>query len=197
MSDLASAGRTDLQIAAEIAHRLPGGADTERIHHLVRHYEDLLPIHLPRTRGRVLDGVREVLDDLRAREGVLSLLLTGNTHAGARAKLRHYDLDGYFAGGAFADGTADRLDIARNAVALAVRIAGSDFSPQRAFVIGDTPHDIRCAHAIGVRALAVASNAYTEEQLAAHAPWGVFPRLPLPSEFAASIGWPAAAVAVR
>ena len=58
----------------------------------------------------------------------------------------------------------------------------------RSFVIGDTPHDIRCARTIGVRAVAVATGAYTATQLAAHQAWWVVEGLPSPDEFAARLG---------
>ena len=51
------------------------------------------------------------------------------------------------------------------------------------FVIGDTPHDIECANAIGARTIAVATGGYTVEELEAHRPWRVFNELPPPDEF--------------
>ena len=195
LASFATAGNPDPLIAAEIARRLPGEPSDQRVARLIERYEALLPLHLPRTRGHVLDGVREILDDLRGRDGVLSLLLTGNTRAAATAKLRYYGLDGYFADGAFSDGTRDRAEIAVRAVALAARLSHA-FHIDDALVIGDTPHDIRCARAVGVRALAVASNAYSVAQLTAHDPWAVLERLPSPADFAALVGLPAAIVAL-
>jgi phosphoglycolate phosphatase len=41
-------------------------------------------------------------------------------------------------------------------------------------VIGDTPLDIRCARAIGAKALAVATGTFSAPQLEAHQPdWAV------------------------
>ena len=51
------------------------------------------------------------------------------------------------------------------------------------FVIGDTPHDIECADAIGARTIAVATGGYTLEELQSHAPWTALPELPSPEEF--------------
>ena len=41
------------------------------------------------------------------------------------------------------------------------------FSPQETLVIGDTPKDIACAHAMGARCLAVATGKFSAEQLRA------------------------------
>jgi phosphoglycolate phosphatase-like HAD superfamily hydrolase len=51
------------------------------------------------------------------------------------------------------------------------------------FVIGDTPHDIHCANAIGARTIAVATGGYTVEELGEHRPWRVFAELPPVDEF--------------
>jgi phosphoglycolate phosphatase-like HAD superfamily hydrolase len=141
-------------------------------------------------RGRVLDNVRECLEHLRDhRPDVHCMLLTGNTEAGARAKLAHYDLLQFFEGGAFSADRGPRSTIAARALAaVRDRFPDADIGPDDAFVIGDTPHDIECAHAIGARAIAVASGVYTAEQLAAHDPWLVVDRVPPPERLLESIG---------
>ena len=46
-------------------------------------------------------------------------------------------------------------------------------------VIGDTPHDITCAQAIGVRSLIVLKgSAYAPDRLEAYHPWKIIPELP-------------------
>jgi phosphoglycolate phosphatase-like HAD superfamily hydrolase len=50
-------------------------------------------------------------------------------------------------------------------------------------VIGDTPHDVRCGRAAGVRTLAVATGGYGVEELARQEPWLVLPELPPADEF--------------
>jgi phosphoglycolate phosphatase-like HAD superfamily hydrolase len=52
-----------------------------------------------------------------------------------------------------------------------------------AFVIGDTPHDIDCANAIGVRTIAVATGGYSLDELSAHRPWRLFDELPRAEDF--------------
>jgi phosphoglycolate phosphatase len=51
------------------------------------------------------------------------------------------------------------------------------------FVVGDTPHDVECARAIGARTIAVATGGYTLDELRAYDPWRAFDELPPPEEF--------------
>src|SRR5581483_4837063 len=151
------AGMTDYQIAVKTFETLGIEADEAFLRRFVDRYGELLPGSLPRKQGRVLPNVREILEHTQSRPDVRSYLLTGNTRAGARAKLTHYNLLHYFPDGAFAEDTGPRASIAARALQLA-RAAG----PVRdVFVIGDTPHDIECASAIGAPTIAVATGGYT------------------------------------
>jgi len=170
------AGLTDYQIAVRTLEMLGVEATPDAIARMVRRYEELLPRELPKKQGRVLPNVREILDTLRARRDVRSYLLTGNTRGGARAKLTHYALFDYFPDGAFAEDTSDRRAIAGRALTLA-RAAGP-VHDEAVFVVGDTPHDIDCAHAIGARTVAVATGGYTLDELESHRPWRAFATLP-------------------
>ena len=179
-------GMTDYQIAARTFEMLGLDRTDEITERLVRRYEALLPTSLPRRTGHVLPNVREILEALRDRDDVVSYLLTGNTRGGATAKLTHYGLIDFFPRGAFAEDTRERASIATRALALA-REAGP-VSEEQVFVIGDTPHDVECANAIGVRTIAVATGGYSVEELRAHHPWRLFEQLPPPDEFLQLIG---------
>ena len=179
-------GFTDHQIAEKTFDVLGMDADTARVDRLVRRYEELLPVSLPRRQGRVLDNVREILESLkRDRPLVRSYLLTGNTRAGAAAKLAHYDLAAFFPEGAFCRDTGDRAGIARRALALARE--GGPVHVEAVVVIGDTPHDISCADAIGAKTIAVATGGYSLDELVPHKPWRAFATLPAPTAFMALI----------
>jgi phosphoglycolate phosphatase len=161
-------------------------ADEAMLRRMVRLYEEGLPQALPKKNGRVLPNVREILEQLRLRDDVRSYLLTGNTRGGATAKLTHYDLLRYFPDGAFAEDTQARATIAARALDLARR--AGPVTDSSVFVIGDTPHDIECANAIGARTIAVATGGYAFDELAAHGPWRIFEELPAPAEFLRLIG---------
>lgn len=192
LSVIRTAGMTDYQIALRTLETLGVDASASSVERLLRRYEELLPGSLPRRNGRVLDNVREILEHLRdERQDVRSYLLTGNTRAGARAKLTYYGLAGFFSDGAFAEDTAARSTIATRALELA-RQAGP-VGDETIFVIGDTPHDIECAKAIGAKTIAVATGGYSVEELRPYGAWRLYETLPAPGEFIRLLETPAGA----
>jgi phosphoglycolate phosphatase-like HAD superfamily hydrolase len=180
---LFTAGLTDAEIAALILEGANGDASPDRVDDVLRAYERRLPATLHRRQGHVMPNVREVLEDLHARDDVRSYLLTGNTPAGARAKLAHYGLAQFFpdGDGAFCLGPGARVEIASRALPLAEHADAY-------YVIGDTPADIACGDAIGARTIAVATGSHTAEELAAHEPWALLEQLPPPAEFRRLLG---------
>ncbi len=149
----------------------------------MRRYEELLPTSLPQQgRARAAERAARFSSSLAGRDDVRSYLLTGNTRGGAHAKLTHYGLWSFFPDGAFAEDAQRAVDDrpARDAARPAVRPASARHD---AFVIGDTPHDIDCANAIGVRTIAVATGGYSVDELRAHAPWRLFDELPPLDDF--------------
>jgi phosphoglycolate phosphatase-like HAD superfamily hydrolase len=182
-------GLTDHQVAARILEQVGHRVTEEDLGRMVEVYERRLPDRLPMRHGRVLDGVREILAYLRARRpDVHSMLLTGNTKAGARAKLAHYELSEFFEGGAFSTDSGPRSHIAARALEeIRARFPDVLINPRDVFVIGDTPHDIDCARAIGARTIAVASGVHAADDLRAHGAWRVLDRIPDPAAFEALI----------
>jgi len=193
-STLETAGLTDHAIAALALEREGGDASEEAVHAFIAIYERRLPERLPLRQGTVMPRVKDVLEALDGRPDVLSLLLTGNTRAGATAKLGHYGLAGHFAegaeglDGAFSRDLGSRDSIARRAHDLAAERLGRMPSPERAYVIGDTPHDIGAGNAIGARTVAVATGGYELGALEAHDPWWAVKVLPEPSAFVERLG---------
>ena len=112
-----------------------------------------------------MPGIQALLDDLQARDGVYLGLLTGNFEAGARIKLEYFDLWRYFQCGAFGDDAADRNALVPFAVSRARECGVPDLAPHDILVVGDTPHDIACARAVGATPVAVATGMFTTEQL--------------------------------
>jgi phosphoglycolate phosphatase-like HAD superfamily hydrolase len=181
LSSIRVAGLTDYQIAVRTFEMLGIEPREATVRAMVRRYEELLPATLPLKRGSVLPNVREILEHLEHRTDVRSYLLTGNTRGGAKAKLTHYHLASFFPDGAFAEDTGERATIAARGLELA-RQAGP-VADDSVFVIGDTPHDIHCANAIGARTIAVGTGGYSVDELRQHDPWRVFTELPPVDEF--------------
>ncbi|NOX36908.1 MAG: HAD hydrolase-like protein [Calditrichaeota bacterium] len=119
---------------------------------------------------RVLPGVRELLDRL-SRNGQYALgLVTGNVKEGARIKLSPVGLFKYFPVGAFGDDAMERSLLPPIAISRAEAHFGTQFRPENIWIIGDSPNDVRCAKANGLRSLAVASGVIPADELAAMQP---------------------------
>jgi phosphoglycolate phosphatase-like HAD superfamily hydrolase len=115
----------------------------------------------------VMPGVRELLPALRSRDDVALGLLTGNFEEAARIKLDHFDLWDYFRCGAFGDDAADRNALVPFAVDRARECGLGSFEYADVVVIGDTPHDVACAVAVGAQPVAVATGGFSLDQLRA------------------------------
>lgn len=163
-------GRTDRAIARDLlrAHDIDDSLDNWQ--RLLAGYLARLPDSLNRHNGRVLPGIHAILAALKSRGDVTIGLLTGNVRAGARVKLGHYGLFEQFAFGGFGDHHFDRDDVAREAYAAVQAHLNGAACPERVWVIGDTPLDVRCARAIGANVVAVATGIHTCEQLQAARP---------------------------
>ena len=168
--DIEIAGRTDSGIARQFfaKHSLPATAENTAA--LFDGYLHHLPSLLSQKKGRLLPGIIPLLDALKARPDVVLALLTGNLARGAELKLTHYGVWDYFEFGAYADDHHDRNELGHFARTRAVERHGIDFAPAHIYVLGDTPHDIACARAIGAKAVAIATGQYSRTALAAHAP---------------------------
>lgn len=169
-----TAGRTDCGIADEIFAKYHLKDSPQERERFMRSYLERLPGCLQTLSGALLPGVQPLLDHLNRRSDVHLSLLTGNYAEGAWIKLRHFQIDHFFTSGGYGDDHPHRDDVARQALVnvqqhLSRSIAGDD-----ACVIGDTPADIRCARAIGARAVAVATGGYSIIELSPHAPDHLF-----------------------
>jgi phosphoglycolate phosphatase-like HAD superfamily hydrolase len=175
-------GKTDRQIARE-QMREAGFDDatiSSRMDTLFDEYERRLRAELEgdRSLARLCAGVEPLLDALDARDDAMLGLLTGNIEPGARHKLRAVGLDfDRFRINAFGSDHEDRPELPGVAQRRARDIAGLDLTGDRIVIIGDTPADIHCGRALGVRAIGVATGRYSVTDLAAHNPAAVFATL--------------------
>jgi phosphoglycolate phosphatase-like HAD superfamily hydrolase len=164
------AGRTDRIILSDVAERVGRPMDAALLQELREKYVAHLreEIQLPgRGTKAVMPGVRALLDALARRDDVFVGLLTGNFESGARIKLEHFDLWRYFRCGAFGDDSPDRNTLVPFALERARRCGLADITTEHILVVGDTPHDVACARAVGAVPVAVATGSFSTEQLQA------------------------------
>jgi phosphoglycolate phosphatase-like HAD superfamily hydrolase len=168
-----TAGMTDTAIARRmlLAAGIPAreiAAGVARFHTVAaeayqRHVpDDLTPYYTP--------YALETLRWLRER-GVALGLVTGNIERIAWIKLAAARMDSYFACGGFGDEAEAREALPPLALARARQMFGRDFAPKEVYIVGDTPADISCGAAHGLRTVAVATGpAHTLDDLRGCAP---------------------------
>jgi len=167
-------GRTDIAIARDILAYLKVPETSEEINRIRDAYLALLPKTLPAGKSRLHPGIRKALDTVHAHPEIHQGLLTGNHREGARLKLSHLGIWNYFEFGAYADDGANRNELGPFALARAKEKLGIAFSPERVFIIGDTPHDVACGKAIGAKTIAVATGNFSVAELEACEPTHTF-----------------------
>jgi phosphoglycolate phosphatase len=151
-------GRSDLAIIQEALLAAKVAADGSlagAVKRFKRAYYRHLPLTLRQSQGRVLPGVRGMLDALSDDPSATVWLGTGNFRNSASIKLRHYGLWHYFKGGGFGDRTEERSLLIAQGIRAANRRAGRHGT---VFVIGDTVHDVAAAKANRAIAVGVASG---------------------------------------
>jgi phosphoglycolate phosphatase len=163
--EVEAAGRTDFAIARSILTL--AGVSAQRVDErllalraaAVEEYTRRVPADLS---DRLAPHVPEVLDELEQRADVRHSLVTGNLEPIARMKLRAAGIGHHFpkGQGGFGSDSEDRAELPDIARARAGNHPASD-----TIIIGDTPRDIACARAAGVRVIAVATGPFSADRL--------------------------------
>jgi phosphoglycolate phosphatase-like HAD superfamily hydrolase len=167
-------GMTDRMIVREALTLSGKSYDEALADAILDRYLAHLPGHLDSPAFRVLPGAAATLGLLQARRATLGLC-TGNLAEGARLKLRHAGLDGYFdwspasIHGFAEDGEARALLVAA-AVARVSAALRRAVPPAEVLVIGDTPRDVSAAREVGCAVLCVATGNFDAAALEACRP---------------------------
>jgi phosphoglycolate phosphatase len=169
------AGRTDYSLVREFFGLNQIAPTPDNFQRFFDRYAFWLDHLLRDSETELCPGVWEFIRELQGLpQPPLLGLLTGNIRLGAEIKLRHFNLWEVFQTGGFANDHEDRDQIAAVARERGSRILGEDLRGDQVVVIGDTPLDIRCARAIGAKALAVATGGATLEELNTRQPdWAI------------------------
>jgi len=170
LNGIAVAGRTDWIILQNTLARLGRELDQDLFGQIRERYVRHLGREIEQP-GKgfngTLPGVSALLEKLHAREDVFLGLLTGNFKDGARIKLQRFDLWRYFRCGAFGDDSPDRNALVPVALERAAACGLPPLAPADVIVVGDTPHDVACAQAVGAVPVGVATGGFTADQLRA------------------------------
>ena len=169
MGEVEVAGRTDQAIARDLlAAAGVRGADVdararEVLSRTVVEYERLVDDDLS---SFVAPGVAELLDALATRPADFRLsLVTGNLEPIAHLKLGRAGIGAFFERGQGGFGSDSEHREELPAIARA-RASSPPWPRERTVVIGDTPRDIACARADGVRVAAVTTGWFDAAALA-------------------------------
>lgn len=165
-TNIPAAGRTDKAITTDLFAHHALEVDEQNWDRFLQAYLEHLPRSLVSKQGSTLPGVELLLAELNRRDDVVLGLLTGNIEVGAMLKLKHFSIDRYFRFGGYGDMHFNRDDVARLAYDAAARHLEQAIHPDRVWVIGDTPADVRCGRAIGARVMAVSTGIHKAEELA-------------------------------
>lgn len=171
------AGRTDPQILREVLGQ--AGLDRARIDAGMDAFWDVYVRVLRETLDpasvRALPGAAALVDRVEAEDDTVLGLLTGNVLEGARIKVDAAGL-GFdrFQVGAYGSDDGDRAELPAIAVRRAKERTGVEFARKQIVIIGDTPFDISCGEALGVRTIATATGTYSQDELAACNPDHLF-----------------------
>jgi phosphoglycolate phosphatase-like HAD superfamily hydrolase len=186
------AGRLDPLIIADLLRQNRLDHTTENAERLKAGYIRNLPEYLARPGSTTTcPGVHPLLDELR-RHGHITLgLLTGNFAETGALKLRSVGIDpAWFPVHVWGDQSPHnppaRDHLPPLGLARFEQLHGRPAEPDRTVIIGDTPHDIRCAKVNGCKSLGVATGQFSLDQLRAHDPSHVLADL---SETRAVLGW--------
>lgn len=165
-------GKLDPAIFAE-AVALNGMNDAEQhLEQFRNRYLELLQEQLRQGRQnvRIMPGILQLIESLRCREvhaGDVTLgLLTGNYAEAVPIKLAAIELEtSWFTVTAFGDEAPTRSALVQLAIRRFEQQTGHQPDPRSVIVIGDTPRDIRCAHANRCIAFTVATGNHSVDQL--------------------------------
>jgi phosphoglycolate phosphatase len=165
--EVEAAGRTDgaiardLLIAAGHASEAIDARADDVIAACCELYDELCPADLS---PRVAPGVPDALAELGGRPDAFRFsLVTGNFERIARLKLARAGIGDWFPAGQGAFGS-DAED--RERLPPLARERAGGWPRERTVVIGDTPRDIACARADGLRVVAVATGPFGVQELA-------------------------------
>lgn len=168
-------GMTDPQIVREIfIKNVKKEPDKEEIKKVFEKYLENLKETVWNQDYRVMEGIPELLKELKNKKEFLLGLATGNIYEGARLKLMPSGLWNYFGFGGFASDSEMREKILIVAKKRAEEVIKDTGKIEKIFVIGDTHLDIIAAKKAGFESIAVATGNFSVKELKRYSPDYIF-----------------------
>jgi phosphoglycolate phosphatase len=170
-------GMTDPLILASVFTQHHGRAPTDdETRSIFETYVSHLEREVAEGKYHVKPAVHDTLDYLE-QQGATIGLATGNLEVGARIKLQRGDLWHRFAFGGYGSDAAERAQLVQKAIDRGTTLARRTFAPAEVLVIGDTPRDVAAAHAVGARAIGVATGRFSVAELQAAGADAAYPTM--------------------
>lgn len=154
------AGMTDAGLFRRALSEKGLAHDEATISALADLYHDYLGVNMAEQPALVLPGAEEIVAEFASQPDIRIGLLTGNTRRGSELKLA--SLMQHFGFGFYGDDHAVRTELG---VFAREQITAEFGAHVKITIIGDTPNDIACARAAGAECVAVATGAYTADEL--------------------------------
>ena len=166
VTELNTQGMIDNQILIEILklHDISEKEARSKITDATKAMATYFHQHKEKGKFVILDGVTDLLDELKKRNLPIGLL-TGNVEEIGWGKMEHVGLKDYFTYGAFGNLAFKRVDLIKIAQERLQDMTGTDIPLNNFVIIGDTPLDIACAKAGGIKVIAVATGIYSVGEL--------------------------------
>jgi phosphoglycolate phosphatase len=160
-----SAGETDPQVARATFRGVLGrDPSSDELGRLYTQYLLHLAEDIWNSEGYLLlAGAQATLERL-GKAGVTLGLVSGAMEGAARTKLMPANLNRFFVFGSYGSDSPDRAELTRLAIGKATLLR-DELTPDKVYVVGDTPHDVDATKAAGGIAVGVASGHYTSDEL--------------------------------
>jgi phosphoglycolate phosphatase-like HAD superfamily hydrolase len=165
-SSLKPHGKTDPSLVIE-ALRLQGWPDDRilpRLDDCLKLIETLFSALVHAYPTEAYEDAAPFLQSLVDRNFHLGLV-TGNLESIAYLKLEQGGLGGFFRVGGFGSDDQDRTRLVRLAMERAAEKLGCRPAPDRVFLFGDTPYDVKAGREAGVKTVGVATSIFSKEDL--------------------------------
>ena len=166
-SRLQTGGRLDHHLFRELLELGDLPADPVAVGRLQDVYIDRMRHHFRNdTWSNSLQGAHELVRRVHEDDTLCSAVLTGNIEETCRLKLVDAGFEeDWFEFGVYGDEGTHRRELPAIGLDRYRRARGEELSPERAVIIGDTPHDVDCALHCGCRVIGVSTGMTSRETL--------------------------------